>query len=282
MPEAPEVFCVLQDLKPRLEGRQIQKVSITHPKLTANLPCEQFEADLTGQHFRDFHRLGKYMVFELDDFDLVVHMRMEGKFFVLDRQAFEALDPIKDRKHIHAIFLLDDGRILCYRDTRKFGRMHLYKKQEDWRALPVFDKIGKDALDPLLCAKELYEKTRRRKAPLKNVLLDQSVIAGIGNIYADEILYAAHLSPKTIASHLDLDDWQRILDATRAILNESISCKGTTIRTFSYGGSHAGSYQDQLKIHGKEGRCERCENEIVHETVGQRSTWYCPSCQKEK
>ncbi|UNT95521.1 DNA-formamidopyrimidine glycosylase [Allobaculum mucilyticum] len=288
MPEAPEVHNVLCFLESSIKNAKIRSCKVTHPKLCANQDVSAFEHELEGEHFRAFHRLGKYLVFELDHHVLVAHMRMEGKFLVFENQAeLDALDEQKDKKHIHACFTLEDGRVLCYRDTRKFGRMYLHKKEEEhpqgnWRSLPVFANVGKDALDPDLHASELYEKTKKRSVPLKNVLLDQSVIAGIGNIYADEILFEAGLSPFCKANHLDESDWQKILDATRRILNDASSCGGTTIRTFSYGNSHAGSYQDQLQIHGKEGECLRCHGEIVHTKVGQRGTWYCPQCQIEK
>ena len=281
MPEGPEVQTVLNTLQDKLNGAVISRVEIHHPKLPANLPPDEFARALQGQTICGFSRIGKYLILITTDYDWVIHLRMEGKFFVLDHK------PDPREKHMHAMFELADGRCLVYHDVRKFGRMYLHKKEEEhpqgnWRSLPVFANVGKDALDPDLHASELYEKTKKRSVPLKNVLLDQSVIAGIGNIYADEILFEAGLSPFCKANHLDESDWQKILDATRRILNDASSCGGTTIRTFSYGNSHAGSYQDQLQIHGKEGECLRCHGKIVHTKVGQRGTWYCPQCQIEK
>lgn len=283
MPEAPEVQNVIAYLQEELTGAMIEKCMITYPGLCSNLPVEQFEHDIAGEHFRSFHRLGKYIVIELDDKDLVSHLRMEGKFLIFkNRAAFEAIDPIKDGKHIHAEFDLSDGRILCYRDTRKFGRLSLYEKVKDWRTLPALEKVGKDALDESLSAKDLFEVVKKRKAPIKNILLDQSLIAGIGNIYADEILFEAGISPKSAACHLSLEDWQHIMNAARRILAEAMRCGGSTIRSFSYGTGHAGSYQDQLKVHGKEGKCQNCGTDVVYTRVGQRGTWYCPKCQIEK
>lgn len=284
MPEAPEVSNVLAYLEENLKGAQIESVKVTHPKLAANESVEDFERKLAGEHFRKFIRHGKYLIFEMDDLDFVAHLRMEGKFLLYNSlEELEAADPIQDKKHIHAIFSLSDGRILAYKDTRKFGRMYLYPKTEDVCSLPVFDKVGKDALDPGLTAKELYEKTRKRKLPIKSILLDQKVIAGIGNIYADEILFDAGLAPQTPASHLDLADWQKILQAARSILADAASQGGTTIRSFSYGTNHGGSYQNQLKVHAREdGLCGKCQGELVRLKIGGRSTWYCPACQKEK
>lgn len=285
MPEAPEVHNVLAYLEEELKDHQIIKAQITHPKLAASEPAELFCQHLEGEHFRKFERLGKYLVLILDHKILVAHLRMEGKFIVYPSMAdLEKLDPIKDLKHIHAVFTLDDGRVLAYKDTRKFGRMYLYSKVENWKELPVFAKIGKDAMDPELSAQELFEKAKRRKIPVKSFLLDQNMIAGIGNIYADEILYAGHIAPQSPACHLDLKDWQMILEHTREILSDAAHKGGTTIRSFSYGTNHGGSFQNELKVHGKskEECCPGCEGKLVQVRIGQRSTWYCPECQKEK
>lgn len=283
MPEAPEVYTVLCHLEDQLRNTGIESVTITHPRLCANMEPEAFEAGLQEQHFRSFHRHGKYLVFELDDRDLVAHLRMEGKFLIFsNQQEIDCLEE-KERRHIHAVFHLEDGRCLAYRDTRKFGRMYLYPRTADWKDLPVFTNIGKDAVDESLSAQELLQKAARRKIPVKSFLLDQSVIAGIGNIYADEILFASRISPLSPASHLSLEDWQAILNATRSILKAAAGQGGTTIRTFSYDGSHGGTYQNQLKVHGKDGAdCPECGCSLIRTRIGGRSTWYCPDCQKER
>lgn len=283
MPEAPEVHNVLAYLNEQLDGHRIVKAVISHPKLAASESPEQFCHDLEGEHFRRFERLGKYLVLELDDRIWIAHLRMEGKFMVYPSiEEVEKLDPVKDLKHIHALFTLDDGRVLCYKDTRKFGRMYLYPKIENWKELPVFVHVGKDAMDPDLRAAELFEKAKRRSIPVKTFLLDQKAIAGIGNIYADEILFASRIAPQSPANHLSLQDWQAILDNTRRILAEAARKGGTTIRSFSYGTNHGGSFQDELKVHGKgkDEACLHCQEKLVQVRIGGRSTWYCPSCQK--
>lgn len=283
MPEAPEVAKVLAALEEEIRGAEIVSASITHPSLCSNLPADEFEVQLIGEHFNEFHRLGKYLIFEMDNHDLVAHLRMEGKFLVLSGQEeFDALDPIKDKKHIHAVFGLSDGRLLCYKDTRKFGRMGLYDKPADWHDLPALAKVGKDALDQNLTAEELEQKAKRRKIPVKTLLLDQSFMAGIGNIYADEILFAAGISPLTPADHLDLEDWKNILVCTRMILSRSYSMGGTTLRTFAYGNHQQGGFQNELKVHSRKGACDECGTPIEQTRINGRSTWYCPTCQKEK
>lgn len=282
MPEAPEVHTVLRYLKEELQDVSIAGVQILHSKLCANMEPAVFEATLAGQHFRRFHRHGKYLVLELDSQDLVSHLRMEGKYQIFAcQQDVDALDE-KERKHIHALFSLGDGRVLAYRDTRKFGRMYLYARQENWRELPVLSHVGKDALDESLSPQELLHKALRRKIPVKSFLLDQSVIAGIGNIYADEILFDSRISPFTPACTLTREDCRALLNSTRSILLAAVEQGGTTIRSFSYDGAHAGSYQNQLKVHGKAENCPLCQTPLVCARIGGRSTWYCPHCQPER
>lgn len=283
MPEAPEVFRVIAYLKKELAGHRIVRAEISFPKLVENMDGETFCKELENQQFCGFERLGKYLIFVLDDYDWIAHLRMEGKFLIFDSsQTVEKLDPLKELKHIHAKFYLEDGRVLCYKDTRKFGRMSLWRKQDNLPDLPPLTKVGKDVLDPSLDADYLAKKAANRKIALKTFLLDQSVIAGIGNIYADEILFEAKLSPLSLPCNLELEDFKAIVQATRSIMMRAIDAGGTTIRSFSYGANHAGNYQNQLKVHRKQGKCPRCANQIQHQKVNERTTYFCPHCQKEK
>ncbi len=277
MPEGPEVESVLRWLKSEIQDQAIVKVAILYPSLIQNMEATAFEAQLLGEHFRAFHRLGKYLVFVLDHYDLIGHLRMEGKFLLLpDEKTLEGLEE-KITRHIHARFWLEDGRILVYQDVRKFGRLALYSKVDDWKSLPSFAHVGKDVLDPSLSAQDLYERGAKSKRNIKALLLDQSVLAGIGNIYADEILFESHISPYTLSQDLNLLDYQRLLAASRTILQEAMAHGGTTIRTFSYGG-HAGGYQSKLRIHDQK-ECPICHTPLKREVVAGRGTWACPKCQ---
>ncbi len=280
MPEGPEVENVLRWLQSQIQDQSIVKVSVLYPKLIQNLSLPDFEAHLVGEHFRGFERLGKYLVFVLDHYDLIAHLRMEGKFLLLpDEITLESLEE-KIARHIHAHFWLSDGRILVYQDVRKFGRLALYPKQEDWDCLPSFVHVGKDVLDPMLSAQELYQRGKKAKRNIKAFLLDQSVLAGIGNIYADEILFASKISPQTLTKDLTFQDYQQLLNAARSILQAAIDDGGTTIRTFSYGG-HSGGYQNKLRIHDKK-ECPICHTPLKREVVAGRGTWACPKCQPLK
>lgn len=277
MPEGPEVENVIRWLRKEIQDQAIRKVSILYPKLLQNESVESFETKLVGEHFRSFKRLGKYLIFELDHYDLIGHLRMEGKFLLIpDETTLNDLDE-KIVRHIHARFWLEDGRILVYQDVRKFGRLALYSKIEDWWTLPSFLHVGKDVLDPTLTAQELYQKGSRKKRNIKAFLLDQSILAGIGNIYADEILFESQISPHTLTCDLTLAQYERLLNAAQHILQEAMAYGGTTIRTFSYGG-HSGGYQNKLRIHEQK-ECPICHTPLKREVVAGRGTWACPKCQ---
>ncbi|EOS62206.1 formamidopyrimidine-DNA glycosylase [Firmicutes bacterium M10-2] len=275
MPEAPEVQTVLTTLEKQIKDVPIEKVEIFHEKLTENLNKEQFEEKLRHQKIERFFRLGKYLGFETQDYDWIAHLRMEGKFYLFD----EYPDP-KD-KHIHAIFTLADGRYLCYHDTRKFGRMYLYPKTDRISDLPCFANVGVDFCEAT--GSYLYEKTRNSKKEIKSVLLDQSVIAGIGNIYADEILFASKLDPRSIAGHLDRSDCDKIVEETKRILYGAIKAGGTTIRSYTSSLGVTGRFQLKLKAHQKEGEaCVECQQPIEKIKLKGRSTYFCPTCQIRK
>ncbi len=277
MPEGPEVENVIRWLQKEIQDQAIRKISILYPKLLQNESVESFETKLVGEHFRSFKRLGKYLIFELDHYDLIGHLRMEGKFLLIpDETTLNDLDE-KIVRHIHARFWLEDGRILVYQDVRKFGRLALYSKIEDWWTLPSFLHVGKDVLDPTLTAQELYQKGSRKKRNIKAFLLDQSILAGIGNIYADEILFESQISPHTLTCDLTLAQYERLLNAAQHILQEAMAYGGTTIRTFSYGG-HSGGYQNKLRIHEQK-ECPICHTPLKREVVAGRGTWACPKCQ---
>lgn len=275
MPEGPEVQTVLNALDSKLRGARIAHVSVTHPKLAANMGVGEFEKALEGQTIREFSRIGKYLILVTDDYDWIIHLRMEGKFYVLDEH------PDPKEKHMHALFDLEDGRCLVYRDVRKFGRMYLYPRTEDLRSLPVFARIGPDALGPIDV--QTFRSRLKKKRAIKLNLLDQEVLAGIGNIYADEILFASHVHPETPAGHLDDEELETILDNTRKILTDAVVHKGTTIRSYTSSLGVEGEYQSRLGVHMKEGEpCPVCQTPIVKTKVGQRGTYLCPSCQKLK
>ncbi len=275
MPELPEVETVKETLKEKLVGRRIKKVQVLYDGIIAYPSKEDFVNGLTGLSFRDIKRRGKWLVFDMGEFNLLSHLRMEGKYFFKRKN-----DVIL--KHEHVIMELDNGEELRYMDTRKFGKMYLIEKDKICEIGPLKD-LGLEPWDKKLDVSYLKEKYGKKKLPVKTVLLDQSVVVGIGNIYADEILFLSGINPLISACTLDDKELDRIIVNTRKVLEKAIKLGGTTIRSYtSVNGVH-GRFQNELWVHGKDGeKCEKCGSGIIKIKVGGRGTYYCPNCQKEK
>ena len=271
MPELPEVQTVADTLKNLLSGATLQKVTFLWPKIAGNMSAETMASLLTGQTIRDVTRRAKYILIRFDAATLIVHLRMEGRFYVKHES-----DPIA--KHSHVLLHLHDGRRVEYNDTRKFGRFYYYKTDEE---LSVLDGLGPEPFDPDLLAKHLFKATRKKKTQLKVWLLNQSNLAGIGNIYADEICHACRLSPKQPVGRITNKQWEEILNQTRFILGQAIAAGGTTIRTYVSSLGVNGRFQFELHAYGQKGNpCTTCGTPLKRIVVGQRGTVYCPSCQK--
>lgn len=275
MPEAPEVQTVLSTLEHQIKGIPIKQAWFFYEKLVGNMDSQEFAQKLQGQSIERFYRIGKFLGFETQNYDWICHLRMEGKFYL-----FQAYPDPKD-KHIHAIFELEDERYICYHDTRKFGRMYLYPKTEHKADLPCLKNIGTDYTKAT--SEMFYKKIHKSKKEIKNALLDQSIIAGIGNIYADEILFSAKIDPRTPAHRLNEKDCDTILKETKRILTEATEAGGTTIRSYTSSLGISGRFQLKLKVHQQEGKnCPRCGAKIEKIKVGSRSTYLCPICQTKK
>lgn len=267
MPELAEVYTVKEVLKKKILHKKIKDIKILYGKIIEN-DIAEFKNRLINDEFIDVKQRAKYLVFETTNYYLISHLRMEGKYYVKDLNS-------SIEKHDHIIFELEDA-LLIYNDTRKFGRMKLIDKAE---IEEYFSDIGPDAntdIEP----EYLYNKIKDKKIPIKGLLLDQSNIAGLGNIYGDEVLYEAKLRPMTLGCNLDLNDCKNILKASKSILNKAIEYKGTTIRSYTSSLGVTGEYQNYLKVHTKE-HCP-CGNEISKEKVAGRTSYYCNKCQKIK
>ena len=268
MPELAEVETVRKTLKKSLLGHKINKIDIFYPKMIEN-DENYFKNSLIGNEIKDILRKGKYLIFVLNDYYLISHLRMEGKFFI------KPADDIKE-KHEHLIFYFDDFT-LRYSDTRKFGRMKLIKHNE---LNDYFKDIGPDANSDDINIFDIYQKIVKRNLPIKEILLDQSIIAGLGNIYVDEVLFASKINPLRKGKDITLKDVQNILSSSKSILNKAILEKGTTIRSYTSSLGVYGNYQKYLQVHTKEKEpCPICQTNILKTRVGGRGTYYCPKCQ---
>ena len=269
MPELPEVETVLRTLEERIKDARITGIEVLYAPIVEG-DVKTFKKKLIGQHFREFDRRGKFLIFGMDDITLVSHLRMEGKYYILTDK-----DPID--KHTHVIFHLDDGRQLRYHDVRKFGRMELIPKVDDYSA---FKGLGPEPFSRDFSLKYCREYLKDRKKPVKEVLLDQSFVAGVGNIYADEILWDIRVNPLRSASKLNDEEIKDLIASTRKILRKAIKAGGTTIRSYTSSLGVTGRFQLSLNCHTVE-TCRRCGKDIKKIRVGGRGTYYCPSCQKK-
>ncbi len=267
MPELVEVETTRRDLSKVIEGKVINKVAVYLDKIVYNKK-DLFIKTIEGQMINKVKRRGKWLIFELDKNYIIIHFRMEGRFYLLP------LDTKKD-KHDYVIFYFDDFS-LHYNDPRLFGKMEVIKKDE----LDKFfldKKLGLEYTDSNLTPKYLKEKFKSHHTDIKKMLLDQSFITGIGNIYADEILFESNISPKSYADKLSKNKLQEIIDNTKIVFERSLKCKGT----YPNIDGKRGTFENYLKVHKRENEpCYECGTIIKKEKVGGRGTYYCPKCQR--
>ena len=272
MPEIAEVETVRNTLKNMILNKTIKSVNVIYPKMIES-NVDELVSLLPGKSFKDIKRIGKWLLFDLGDYYLLSHLRMEGKFFVKGNTE-------KINKHEHVIITFIDGTDLRYHDTRKFGRMNLIKK-EDLDNTEAIKKQGIEPISAKLSAEYLYNKIHVKNIPLKTILLDQSIISGLGNIYADEVLFASHLNPLKKGKEITVLDCENIKNSAKRIIVEAIKYGGTTIKSYTSSLGVTGRFQQFLMVHKKEGEpCQICSTPIVKIKVGGRSTYYCSKCQK--
>lgn len=272
MPELPEVETVKETLKTKILNKTIKDIALYYDKLIEYPSIEEFKKNIIKQKINDIKRRGKWLLFELDDYFLLSHLRMEGKYLIRTKK-----DPILKHEHIDIIF--DDDKTLRYMDTRKFGRMHLIKKSEINKIGPI-KELGLEPWDENLTNKYLKEKYKNKKLPIKTVLLDQSIIVGIGNIYADEILFLSKINPLKKTNTLNTKELNNIIENTKYILEQAIKNGGTTIRSYTSSEGVHGRFQQNLNVHNRLDNCSICNEKIVKIKIGGRGTYYCPKCQK--
>lgn len=273
MPELPEVETIKNVLKDNLVGRKIMAVEVFVPNLIEFPSLDFFKEQIKKQTINDVRRRGKWIMVELDDYFLLSHLRMEGKYNIKKSNA-------KRNKHEHVIFHLDNNDELRYHDVRKFGKFHLIAKDSVYNVKPL-SLLGLEPNDLKLTASYLQAKFKNKKVAIKTSLLDQTIIVGIGNIYANEVLFLSKISPLRRVCDLSLNELETIINNIRIVLHEAILNKGTTIKSYSYKEGLSGSFQTKLLVHGLENKpCPNCQNPIIKIKVGGRGTYYCLNCQK--
>lgn len=271
MPELPEVETVRRGLTNLVQGRTILKAEVRWEKIVGMSEVE-FDAEITGRKIEKIDRRGKYLLFRLSgNKTLVSHLRMEGAYYTVPAGT-------EPGKHDLITFHLDQDIDLFYRDTRKFGRMNLVDTP-DAMLVAGLAKIGPEPTETDLTL-EYMQKEFQRKGAIKPFLLDQSHIAGLGNIYVDETLWMSKIHPLQPANTIDLE---QLADLRKSIIDElALATKnhGTTVHSFTTAFGEAGTFQNQLNVYGRAGEpCYRCGTALVKTKVAQRGTTYCPHCQ---
>lgn len=273
MPELPEVETVRRSLRAALRDRRIAEVTrIAWARTIAEPAPDVFRELLHDRAILDVDRRAKYVVIRLDHDDaLVVHLRMTGRLTIVD--ADEQPD-----QHTHVVLRLDNGQQLFFRDTRKFGRIWLLDR--DGLAV-LYGKLGPEPLDEALTAEEFRTLLRKRKGRIKPLLLDQKLIAGLGNIYVDEALWRAQIHPLQTVAELRDAQIDALYDAIRAVLTVSIERRGTTFADYRDAWGFSGGNQHFLNVYDRKGQpCPRCGTPIERIVVAQRGTHICPHCQR--
>lgn len=270
MPELPEVETYRRELAPELHGRTVLSTQVFWPNIIAEPAVDQFEHSLVHQQFSTFGRRGKYLLLHfIGGRTLIVHLRMTGELHIHP--------PTTERdKHTHVLMPLDDGRVLHYRDQRKFGRLWLVDDPQT-----VLYRLGPEPLERAFTPAALAKGIHGRKATIKALLLDQAVVAGVGNIYADESLFRAGIDPRRPGGELTEDEIATLRDEIRTVLELGIEKRGSSLQNYVRLGGMKGGFQDLHQVFRKTGQpCPVCGTAIERAVVVQRSTHFCPKCQK--
>lgn len=274
MPELPEVETVRRGLEKLILGKKISSVDISYPKMIKT-DFGQFQKELPGQVVESMGRRGKYLLFHLSDKVLISHLRMEGKYFYYP-------DEIPPRKHAHVFIHFEDGGTLVYEDVRKFGTMELLAP-ELLEAYFLSKKLGPEPREADFDLKIFKQALKKSKKPIKSHLLDQTLVAGLGNIYVDEVLWRAKVHPSRLSNSLTSQEARKVYDETIKVLGEAVEKGGSTIRTYTNAFGEDGTMQEFHQVYDKTGQaCSRCGAIIEKIQLGGRGTHFCPKCQRRK
>ena len=273
MPELPEVETIKEDFRELLAGSRIERAEVLDERLVEEPSPQEFADGLSGRTIEGARRRAKHLIVELDDgLRAVFQLKIGGQFMLVP--------PVEEpEKNLMLLLHLDGGRRLFLRDETEFSRARLLSEAALGKRLL---DIGPEPLEGGFSVEYLKEAAGSRKAQIKPLLLDQSIVAGIGNIYVDEILYDARLHPRRKANTLSGEEWRSLHRAIRENLSGGIEHRGTTVRLYRDVLDRPGSHQDHLRVFERHGySCPECAGEVIREKVGGRPTHYCPSCQKE-
>jgi formamidopyrimidine-DNA glycosylase len=273
MPELPEVETVRRTLAPAIGAKIVSAWDSGKPLHMQRRPPRKRVSELIGAHVTGIRRLGKYLLVDSDTpRTLVVHLGMTGRFLIVAHGVVRA-------KHTHLVLELEDGRSLRFVDARRFGQIDVIDRVREHR-YEALAALGPDALDDDIDVEALWTRAKHTNTSLKAFVLDQRVLAGVGNIYASEALWRARLRPTTRTRRLTKDGATRLAKAIREVLEHALEHGGTSLRDFVDAGGAAGENADYLWVYGRAGEpCLRCRNAIRRAVHQGRATYFCPTCQ---
>lgn len=278
MPELPEVESIKRVLEPQLRGRTIRDVAVRRPEVISCPPADdgQFRERLLGRTFAGMERRGKFLLLLLDDGSrIILHLRMTGCLLL-------APEGLPEEKHTHVTFCLDNGGELRFSDQRRFGRLWLLGKDEE-DLVSGMGRLGLEPFDQAFSAEYLQARLGKRKKAIKECLLDQSVVAGIGNIYSDEILFAARIYPGRPACSLRPEEWKGLAEAVSERLAFFIEKNEITAEEYLAAKGQDYRNTPHLQVYGCQGKmCPVCGRVLERQVIGGRGSVYCPECQKKE
>lgn len=277
MPELPEVETVMRGLKPVLEGARLDRVRAYVPKLRVDLP-KDFEKRLNGNRVTQLSRRSKYILIECEDgLVAILHLGMSGRVSIHGA----GTDQPNRAKHDHVTLLTEHGDLVIYNDARRFGLI-VFSDLESVQDHPLIKDIGPEALGNAFNVDHLCTALQKRKSPIKTTLLDQKVVAGLGNIYVCEALWRAGIHPARRADHVTRQEVETLVPLIRDVLNEAIAAGGSTLKDYAQVSGELGYFQHSFKAYGREGEpclADGCQARMERIVQSNRSTFFCPSCQ---
>lgn len=276
MPELPEVETVRRSLVPVILDKPIESVDVYYERILQHITVQEFREQTIGRRILDLTRRGKYLIFQFENhLDLVAHLRMTGRLIYYSDAG------IAKAKHTSAVFSFGSGGELRFEDVRKFGTLDLVPSGE-YEQIKGLHSLGVEPLSEAFSMEHLQDLIENRSTKIKGLLLDQTKIAGLGNIYADESLFMAKIHPERPASSLGREEVKRLHQAIKEVLQDAILGQGTTLRDYRTGYGREGSFQNKLQIYGKKGeKCPRCGVDLEYKKVAGRTSHFCPGCQRE-
>jgi len=271
VPELPEVETTRRGIEPHLLGQRIERMVIRQRHL--RWPISQaLPKAVGGRQIRSVNRRAKYLLIEVGSGHLIWHLGMSGSFRVLQ-------DPPEPQPHDHVDVHLQNGAVLRFRDPRRFGSLHWTTRNPLRHRLLA--QLGPEPMGEDFDGAWLYARSRGRRGAVKNFLMDSATVVGIGNIYASESLFEAGISPVRPAGRVSFTRYQSLADAVRAVLGRAIAAGGTSLRDFTAASGEPGYFSQELQVYGREGEaCPRCDGQVRARLIGQRSSFYCPCCQR--